>query len=640
MKPVSLLMLLLISLNGLSQGYKWNIAPQFENSSNFGRPTLAPVQLGGKWGYINKSGVLVISYQFEEAGNFEEGLAPAQMNGKWGYINAKGFWVIQPQFDEALGFTYNGEIVAVKQSSFWGFINRDGKWIIPPQFEQAVSFSEGLAAVRKSKLWGFINAGGKWIVTPQFKQVGSFHEGITAAQFDNGLWGCIDKGGRIIVNPTFEMLGEFRAEMIAARQNNVWGYINRSGIWVITPSFEEAYDFEGGFAMVRQNGKLGYINRSGIWIIPPAFDYAQSFAFGLACVSQNGKWGYIAYASESDNSSVNKSTPLAKIINKHSSANETNVSQANNSGTVTQVRTTQATTTQPAATQATATKQTYNTPKNSFVASYSSVPETDRDIPVTQQKYPYRFALIIGNEDYSSFQQGLGGEVNVAFAANDAKIFMEYAMKTLGIPEENCLLLINAQAIEMKRAITKMSLYAKNTFGKSELFVYYAGHGFPDEKTKESYLMPVDVDGTDLSFAVKTSSLYAELTKYPSQKVTVFLDACFSGGARNQGLLAARGVKIKPKENQLNGNLIVFAASSDDQSSLAYTDKQHGMFTYFLLRKLQETKGLLSYQDLSQYLTEQVAINSIRVNNKEQNPQTNISPAIQSAWSNWSFLKK
>ena len=49
------------------------------------------------------------------------------------------------------------------------------------------------------------------------------------------------------------------------------------------------------------------------------------------------------------------------------------------------------------------------------------------------------------------------------------------------------------------------------------------------------------------------------------------------------------------------------------------TEKKHGMFTYFLLRKLKESKGLVNYSDLSEYLTSEVGITSLNVNRKGKN---------------------
>ena len=164
------------------------------------------------------------------------------------------------------------------------------------------------------------------------------------------------------------------------------------------------------------------------------------------------------------------------------------------------------------------------------------------------------------------------------------------------------------------------------------MIVYYSGHGLPTEDTHEAALIPVDVSGTDMTSAIKLSDVYAQLTQYPVQRVTVFLDACFSGGARNQPLIAMRGIKVPPKEETLSGNLIVFSSSTGEESSGAYHKKQHGMFTYFLLKKLQETKGDVTYKELSDYIYDNVREESVLVNEKLQTPQTLVSPDFSERW--------
>ncbi len=175
---------------------------------------------------------------------------------------------------------------------------------------------------------------------------------------------------------------------------------------------------------------------------------------------------------------------------------------------------------------------------------------------------------------------------------------------------------------------------------KAKIIFYYSGHGFPDEVTKEPYIMPVDASASNLISAIKLTQLYNKLTKYPCKRVTIFLDACFSGGAREQGLLAARAVKIKPQENQVNGNVVVFTASSGIEPALAYDDKQHGMFTYFLLKKLQESEGNITYQELGEYIQDQVELQSVVVNNKRQKPQINLGAGIDDKWGEWRFLEE
>ena len=263
--------------------------------------------------------------------------------------------------------------------------------------------------------------------------------------------------------------------------------------------------------------------------------------------------------------------------------------------------------------------------------------DVDKTIPQTGKTNPNRYALIIGNEDYSSHQVDLTSEINVDFARNDASAFKEYASNTLGIPEKNIIFLLDATTGQINQSISKLNLIIKNTQGNADVFVYYAGHGLPDETTKEAYIMPVDIDGKNAKDGIKLKDLYSRLTEFPSKKVTVFIDACFSGGARNQGLLAARGVKIQPKEIPLNGKLVVFAASSGNQSSLPYKEKQHGFFTYYLLKKMQESKGDISYNELSKYIKENVSLQSVIINNKEQSPQVNVSNSVNNEWENYTL---
>jgi hypothetical protein len=261
--------------------------------------------------------------------------------------------------------------------------------------------------------------------------------------------------------------------------------------------------------------------------------------------------------------------------------------------------------------------------------------DVDSNIPMSNKKFAMRFALIIGNEDYSSFQKELDPEVNVDYAKHDASIFKKYAVRTLGIPENQVIVELDAGSIQMQRALKKLQLLIKNSNGQAEVFFYYAGHGFPDEYTKEPYLIPVDVNGSDLEFAVKLSDVYSQLMEFPSKRVTVFLDACFSGGARSQGLLSARGVAIKPKETTLDGNIVVFSASSGDQSALAHKEQRHGLFTYYLLDKLQSSRGELTYLELYEYLVSKVGINSILQYSREQNPKMSTSAASQEFWTSW-----
>lgn len=264
--------------------------------------------------------------------------------------------------------------------------------------------------------------------------------------------------------------------------------------------------------------------------------------------------------------------------------------------------------------------------------------DVDKNIPQTEKINPHCYALIIGNYDYHSYQNGLNSEQDVPFAAEDATMFKEYCEKTLGVEAKNISFLSNATAAKMNQEIDFITRLAAHD-PQAEIVFYYAGHGFPDELTKTSYLIPVDVNVTNLSSAIALYDLYQKLSATQAQKITVFLDACFSGGGRDMGLLASRGIKVTPQKDKLSGNIVVFSATTADQVALPYSDKKHGMFTYFLLKKLQESRGDCSYGELFDYLNSNVVESSLRVNRKDQAPEVNTSLQVQEAWKDWRFTK-
>jgi len=268
--------------------------------------------------------------------------------------------------------------------------------------------------------------------------------------------------------------------------------------------------------------------------------------------------------------------------------------------------------------------------KEIVVGSLTSV--VDKNIPFNTIKNPDRLALIIGNENYTG---SINSEINVEYARNDAEIFRQYAINCLGVEERNVYFFTDATAGLMSTKIELVAKLLSKMGSDAELIFYYAGHGFPDESTRVPYLIPVDVNATNLDAAIKLSGIYKQFSQSGAKRITVFLDACFSGGGRNQGLLAARGVKIKPKTGTLDGNMVVFSASTGEQSALPYDIEKHGMFTYFLLKKLQDTKGNITYDELSKYLESKVSLESLRVNGKEQDPEVNVSLDVGDVWKLW-----
>lgn len=264
-------------------------------------------------------------------------------------------------------------------------------------------------------------------------------------------------------------------------------------------------------------------------------------------------------------------------------------------------------------------------------------PEVDLIIPKSNLVNRNTYCLVIGNEDYSSYQNELESESNVRFAINDARVFTKYLINTLGIPERNISLITNGTNSSIRQEIDRLGLILKNTGGTAEVIIYYAGHGLPDPKTKEPVIIPVDVSSANINYGIKLSFIIDELNQYPSKRTTFFIDACFSGGARYGQLANNRDVRISPKIGYIEGNTVIFSSSSGNQVSGPYDQMQHGIFTYFLLKKLQESSGNITYGELADYLIKQVPIESLLINNIEQTPKIQVGQKANNYWESWTF---
>ena len=269
-----------------------------------------------------------------------------------------------------------------------------------------------------------------------------------------------------------------------------------------------------------------------------------------------------------------------------------------------------------------------NTLVPSVVESKVSISTVDKNIPQTNLKSPNTFVVIIANENYEQV-------ANVPYAINDGQVFQQYCERTLGIPHQNIKTYIDATYNHIRAAQSWLQKICE-VFEDERIIFYYAGHGIPDESSRTAYLLPVDGIGTDISTGYKLDDLYSALGNIPAKNVTVFMDACFSGSKREEGMLASsRGVAIKARSGMPQGNMVVFSAAQGDETAYPNNEEKHGMFTYFLLKKLQDTKGDVTLQELGEYITKNVSQQSILLNGKSQTPCVTPSASLDASWREW-----
>lgn len=263
------MLLFLAALAGLG------LADDFEFSpiKKKGAGPLFRIHHGDKWGFMDRTGRVVIEPRFEGVGDFFEGLARVS--------------------------------VTVGTGSKQCFIDETGKIVIPCAFDGARDFAEGLAPVRTGRLWGYIDRTGKIAIPPQFQGAAEFSEGLGRFL----VWDRIQCGGQMYnrENAPSAAFGLHDVTALMAdctRDYDQYGYVNKSGQVVVKPRFSMAKDFSEGLALVRvgssTTSKYGFIDKTGAVVIPPQFDHALSFSEGFAAVligvqggAGKGEWGFI-----------------------------------------------------------------------------------------------------------------------------------------------------------------------------------------------------------------------------------------------------------------------------------------------------------------------------------------------------------
>lgn len=589
-------------------GYKangiWIIDPEYDRAEAFSE-SMAVVRKDGKYGYIDVSGRLVIPVKYQDAGSFSAGLAPVCLYGKYGYVDKSGEMVVP--FKYSYAFPFSEGLAAVELNGKVAYIGPDGKTVIPYMLDSGKPFKDGIAEVTVDGQTKYMDKVGNIFdeVSEAFNSFSGFarhmiEEKVNAWQKKGRYEKTADWMARVNESTRQHMvdslLGIAQSEYIAFMSKKVGGqqtivdYDADGEIFLIQDSYfgsllvpvpiAEAENFETSFSSVSrtpyyaiQNDGLGL--REMTYTLPDGrqyrYDNSSDLTFAMADIEY--EFDAIDINAVPDNAMADKGSQ--QITTRQISVGTSDV---------------------------------------------------DKGIPEASEVNDRLFAVIIANEDYQR-------EVDVNFAVNDGNTFGEYCRKTLGIPEQNIHIVENATLNNILAEVDWITKVAEAYQGEAGLIFYYAGHGIPDESTGDAYLLPVDGYGSNINTGYKLDNLYASLSSAPSRYTYVFLDACFSGAERGGSMIAsARGIAIRAKASAPKGNMVVFSAAQGDETAYPYKEKGHGMFTYYLLKKLQESGGDVTLGELSDYVRSEVRKQSIVSNSKMQTPTVTASPAMHDSW--------
>lgn len=302
---------------------------------------------GGKAGFMDRTGKVVIRPQFHDAGDFFDGLARVELRegqeSKTCFIDEKGKIVIPCRFDAALDFAEG--LAPVRIGRLWGYVDRKGKMVIPPRFQGAAEIRDGLGRVlvweriqcsreaftkddaplytftmhhllfhatsgcfAEHPRHGYVNLAGELVIPPSFFEAQDFSEGLAVVRVGESgerKFGFIDKSGRLVIPARFDRADGFTEGMAAVetgarvdgerKVEGKFGFIGRSGEFVIPPRFADASPFSEGLASVREDKEgWGFIDKTGRLVIGSTYISSAEFSDGVAgVVDWAGEFAYI-----------------------------------------------------------------------------------------------------------------------------------------------------------------------------------------------------------------------------------------------------------------------------------------------------------------------------------------------------------
>ena len=585
---------------------KWIIPSQYERAFSYSED-VACVRLNGKFGYINIAGEVVINFRFDNAFSFSEGLAAVNMNGKWGFITHSGASIVSYRFDNAKSFTEG--LAAVNMNGKWGFIDREGVCKIPYKYDNVNSFSEGLAAAEYDRKWGFIDVEGNWYdakeeYIPKFSNYAKRYveQQINKWQIKGKYEKTVAWQERVNDKTREQKVSEFTKE--AESQ-----YINEFGKTINISQRLSDYDADNEIFLIKDDN-------FGDLLVPVPIDDAPKFEEEFYKMKRT-----VRYFIENDKLGLAE----MKFYNNENKL-FTYSNQASLDYFVTRVNYQFA----PIEIDQNAITKMERGEQNVRYAQLNNSEKSDVDINIPQTKTTNdnTFAVIIANELYKHEQP-------VDYAKTDGESFRNYCIKTLGLPEDRIHFSSDATLNEMRMAMHWITDIGEAFGEEAKVLFYYAGHGVADDASRSAFLLPVDGSGRDPESGYPVDKLYSQLGALPVESVVVMLDACFSGAMRDgEMMVASRGVAIKAKEAQPTGNLIIFSATTGDETAALYPQQGHGLFTYFLLKKLQESKGDCSLGDLVEFVQRRVNQESVVANKRPQTPTVICSSSMANSWKN------
>lgn len=260
---------------------------------------------GGKKGYWDAAGTVVVKPQYRTASPFVNGLAVVVQKKETALLDLSGSVVLSGPYKEALPLSGN-LIAASKDGELWGIFGRDGSNVLAPEYNAIWGLYKGLVHFQKGAFTGLMLPNGMVLLEPKtYSYISAFNlMGQALAKTSTNTAGMkafdvIDlRGQRVYALIGERVVTDLANSEVLAQQGDKWFLYNHKGQQVFETNYELLDHFGEGLCPVKVEGKVGYMNRKQELIIPPQFEHGLRFRQGLAIVTMNGKQGLINHQGE------------------------------------------------------------------------------------------------------------------------------------------------------------------------------------------------------------------------------------------------------------------------------------------------------------------------------------------------------
>ena len=264
------------------------IEGNYDEVNNFSAG-LAAYRQKASWGYIDKSGKIVIDAQYYNAHNFENGMAKvSNFDRKYGLIDPTGKIIIPLKYKDIMEF--NEGLCAAKLDSKWGYIDKSGQTIIPYTYDAAKRFQDGIAIVKKEDVYFLVDKNGRK-KSDNFDRISLLNNGLYKIKVDKKI-GLMDASGKTIIKPNYRSISQIDDKTMAVKLDDEYFLRTLRKEKIEVPN-NTGIQYLGEGRWSYQNGKTGIMDNEGKVILAPSYDIITPFSDGYGTYQEEQLWGYL-----------------------------------------------------------------------------------------------------------------------------------------------------------------------------------------------------------------------------------------------------------------------------------------------------------------------------------------------------------